>query len=151
MRRGASINYVDKQEGGRKSSKCQRYYISWFSKLVNEGGGGQKSSKFCQRSLWMSPSTGQKAFDTLMTSLNKHEIRWQRKALLICIVMFYKNEIIIRKKLSFLKEKLLMILKSDLYVLFFHHIDGKKSRFFLHRNWYFWFIFQNFIPCYYLI
>ena len=127
-----------------------------FSKFVNEegsasGSGSQKSSKFCQLSLWMSPSTGQKAFDTLMTSLNKHEIRWQRKALLICIVMFYKNEIIIRKKWSFLKEKMLMILKSDLYVLFFHHIDGKKSRFFLHRNWYFWFIFQNFIPCYYLI
>ena len=50
---GAFRNYVDKQGGGRGSHKCQRYYINLFSKLVNEGGGGQKSSKFCQRSLWM--------------------------------------------------------------------------------------------------
>ena len=43
---GASINYVDK-EGGRKCSiKCQRYYISLFSKLANKGGGGSKYPKF---------------------------------------------------------------------------------------------------------
>ena len=50
---GASINYVDKQGGGKGSPECQWYYISLFSKLVNEGEGGQKFSKFCQRSLWM--------------------------------------------------------------------------------------------------
>ena len=33
---GASINYVDKQRGGRGSPKCLRYNISLFSKLVNE-------------------------------------------------------------------------------------------------------------------
>ena len=33
---GASINYGDKQGGGRGSPKCQRYYISLFSKLVNK-------------------------------------------------------------------------------------------------------------------
>ena len=49
---GASINYVDKGEG---PSKCHRYYISLFSKLVTEEGGGQKSSKFSQHSLWMLP------------------------------------------------------------------------------------------------
>ena len=31
---GAFINYVDKQEGGRRLFKCQRYYISSFSKIV---------------------------------------------------------------------------------------------------------------------
>ena len=51
---GASVNYVDKKGGGRMSLKCQRYYdISLFRKLVNEGGGRPKSSKFCQRCLWM--------------------------------------------------------------------------------------------------
>ena len=35
---GASIKYVDKQGGERGSPKCQRYYISLFSKLVKEGG-----------------------------------------------------------------------------------------------------------------
>ena len=39
--RGASINYVDKQGGGDVSLKCQRYYISLCSKLVNEGGGSK--------------------------------------------------------------------------------------------------------------
>ena len=53
---GASIKYVDKQGGERGSPKCQRYYISLFSKLVKEGEGGQKSSKFCQRILWMPPN-----------------------------------------------------------------------------------------------
>ena len=38
--------------GRRELPKCQRYYISLFSKLVNEGGGG---SKFCQCNLWMPP------------------------------------------------------------------------------------------------
>ena len=33
--------------------KCQRNYLHVWSKIVNEGGGGQKYSKFCQRSLWM--------------------------------------------------------------------------------------------------
>ena len=37
--KGTSINYVDKQGGGRGLPKYQRYYISLFSKLVNEGGG----------------------------------------------------------------------------------------------------------------
>ena len=52
-RLGASINYVDKQRGGKGSLKCQRYYISLLSKLVNEGG--RSGQKFCQRSLWMPP------------------------------------------------------------------------------------------------
>ena len=57
MSKGASINYAYKQGGGMGfPKKCQWYCISLFSKLVNEGGrGSQKSSKFCQRSLWMPP------------------------------------------------------------------------------------------------
>ena len=51
--KGVSINYVDKEGGGRGSPKCQRYFIYLFSKFVNEGGGGPKSSKLCQCSLWM--------------------------------------------------------------------------------------------------
>ena len=45
---GASINYLNKQGGGRSwSPKCQRYYISLFSKLFNEGGEeGSKILKF---------------------------------------------------------------------------------------------------------
>ena len=39
--KGASINYVDKQGGGRG----QRYYISLFNKLVKDGGGGLKILK----------------------------------------------------------------------------------------------------------
>ena len=42
------------QARGRGSPKCQRYYISLYSKFVNEGP--QKYSKFCQRSLWMPPN-----------------------------------------------------------------------------------------------
>ena len=44
--RGSSINYVDNQGGGKGSAKCQRYYMSLFSKLVNEatkGRGGVKN------------------------------------------------------------------------------------------------------------
>ena len=36
---GGIHNYIDKQGGGRGLPKCQRYYISLFSKLVNKGGG----------------------------------------------------------------------------------------------------------------
>ena len=47
---GESINNVKKQQGGTGSPKCQ------LPKLVaTKGEGSQKSSKFCQRSLWMSP------------------------------------------------------------------------------------------------
>ena len=42
---GASIKYVDKQGGERGSPKCQRYYISLFSKLVKEGERGLKILK----------------------------------------------------------------------------------------------------------
>ena len=45
---------VDKKGRGGLA-KCQRHYISLCSKLVNEGGGGQKLSKSCQRSLCMPP------------------------------------------------------------------------------------------------
>ena len=59
--KGASINYIDKQGGGGWSPKCQPYYISLFSKLVNEGWERGITntcmySKFCQRSLWMPPN-----------------------------------------------------------------------------------------------
>ena len=37
--------------------KCQRYYISLCSKLVNEGRGSNNSSKCCQHSLWMPPNS----------------------------------------------------------------------------------------------
>ena len=54
--KGASINYIDKQGGGGWSPKCQPYYISLFSKLVNEGWReGHKYQKFCEPSLWMPP------------------------------------------------------------------------------------------------
>ena len=43
------INYADKQGGGLV--KCQQYYISLCSKLINEERGGQEFSKFSQRSL----------------------------------------------------------------------------------------------------
>ena len=49
-------NYLSQKlppHSGRGSLKCQRYYISLYSEVVNEGG--QKSSKFCQRNLWMPP------------------------------------------------------------------------------------------------
>ena len=39
-----SINYVYKLRGGRGSPKCQRYYISLFSKLVNGGGQNPQNS-----------------------------------------------------------------------------------------------------------
>ena len=39
--KGASINYIDK----KGVAKCQQYYISLCSKLVNEGRGDQKYSK----------------------------------------------------------------------------------------------------------
>ena len=49
--------------GGRVAQICEWYYISLFSKLVNEGGRtwpkitgmsrGSKIPKICQRSLWM--------------------------------------------------------------------------------------------------
>ena len=42
----ASINYIDKQGGGSRSN-----VNNILHKLGNKGGGGQKSSKFCQRSL----------------------------------------------------------------------------------------------------
>ena len=63
-KKGSPINYVDKQWGGRGSHKCQRYYISLFSKLVNKGGGVERdlqSSKVCQRSLWMPPYATKRA------------------------------------------------------------------------------------------
>ena len=50
--KGPFINFVHKQGEG-ELIKCQRYNISLYSKLVNEGGGGgvQKSSKSFHRSL----------------------------------------------------------------------------------------------------
>ena len=39
--RGSSINYVDNQGGGKGSDKCQRYYMSLLSKLVNKRGMGR--------------------------------------------------------------------------------------------------------------
>ena len=44
--KGASMHCVDMQGGRRGSPKCQRYYISLFSKLVNEEGRGSKNLKF---------------------------------------------------------------------------------------------------------
>ena len=46
--KGASINYVDKEGGGRVA-KCQQYY--YVVKLSTKGG--KKSLKSCQRILWM--------------------------------------------------------------------------------------------------
>ena len=37
------LRWQARGEGGL--AKCQRYYISWCSKLVNEGGGGSKIFK----------------------------------------------------------------------------------------------------------
>ena len=43
----------------REKTKCQRYKIEItdfiLSKAVNQGEGGQKSPKICQRCLWMTP------------------------------------------------------------------------------------------------
>ena len=43
---GASLNYVDKQGGGRGSPKCQRYYIRLFNKLVKEGVKNTQTSVY---------------------------------------------------------------------------------------------------------
>ena len=45
LAKGTPVNHVDKRGGGRGSPKCQRYYISLFSKLVNEGEGVKKPRK----------------------------------------------------------------------------------------------------------
>ena len=45
---GASIIYIDKQEGG--PCKCANVY---FINLSTQGEGNKKPQKSCQRSLWM--------------------------------------------------------------------------------------------------
>ena len=54
--RRASINYVSRRGGGGVSQMLMLLH-KLVVNLLTEGGGGQKLTKYCSRSLWMPPSS----------------------------------------------------------------------------------------------
>ena len=63
----ASINYVDKPGEGRGSYKCQRYYKSLFSRLVNEGESEVKNVQNSVNVLYGGPQMLHQNFNTNLT------------------------------------------------------------------------------------
>ena len=59
----AFINYVDKQGQWVAQMSTILHKLILFNELVDEGGRGSKSSKSCQRSLWIPPTQNTEKFN----------------------------------------------------------------------------------------
>ena len=75
IRKGASINYyVEKQGRGRVGQMSTILIYPFVANLSTKarGYGAQKTSKSCQRSLWMPPKTGNRIHQQRIISQGAH-------------------------------------------------------------------------------